>query len=160
MNSRLHPLNGGPQCARRLITISRVPVEWWDHLALGIFNRFSTTSSGKVFFGPSAFRSIKEFFTGRARYEKWSGTVKGLLLGVRFVTVDPVRRKHLRKINTEAKPKLPSGGLRHSDTPWDEGWHRLKDEKTNSHMIICVMIVISYKGHEYKSTQATSCAYK
>jgi hypothetical protein len=33
-------------------------------------NRFSTTSSGKVFFGPSAFRSLREFFTGRAHYEK------------------------------------------------------------------------------------------
>ena len=33
-------------------------------------NRFSTTSSGKVFFGPSAFQSLREFFTGRARYEK------------------------------------------------------------------------------------------
>jgi hypothetical protein len=41
------------------------------------------------------------------------------------------KKKHLRKINTEAKPKLPSGELRHSDTPWDEGWHRLNDEKTN-----------------------------
>jgi hypothetical protein len=27
------------------------------------------------------------------------------------------KKKHLRKINTEAKPKLPSGELRHSDTP-------------------------------------------
>jgi hypothetical protein len=47
-------------------------------------NRFSTTSSGKVFFGPSAFRSIKEFFTGRARHKKtiWhheGSTVGGLL---------------------------------------------------------------------------------
>jgi hypothetical protein len=37
----------------------------WEYL-----NRFSTTSSGKVFFGPSAFRSLKEFFPGQARYEK------------------------------------------------------------------------------------------
>jgi hypothetical protein len=27
------------------------------------------------------------------------------------------KKKHLRKINTEAKQKLPSGELRHSDTP-------------------------------------------
>ena len=67
-------------------------------------NRFLTTSSGKVFFGPLAFRSLREFFTGRARYEKRSGTVKGLLLGVCFVAEGPIRTKHLRKIDT--KPKL------------------------------------------------------
>jgi hypothetical protein len=55
-------------------------------------NRFSTTSSGKVFFGPSTFRSLREFFTGRARYEKRSSTVKGLLLGVCFVAEGPIRR--------------------------------------------------------------------
>jgi hypothetical protein len=54
-------------------------------------NRFSTTSSGKVFFGPSAFRSPREIFTNRAHYEKWSGTVKGLLLGVCFVAEGPIR---------------------------------------------------------------------
>jgi hypothetical protein len=41
------------------------------------------------------------------------------------------KKKHLRNINTEAKPKLPSGELRHSDTPCDGGLHRLKDEKTD-----------------------------
>jgi hypothetical protein len=82
-------------------------------------------------------------------------TVGGLLCRLRSC-----KKKHLRKINTEAKPKLPSGELQHSDTPWDEGWHRLKDEKTDWPMIICVMIVISYKGHECKSTQVASCAYK
>jgi hypothetical protein len=45
------------------------------------FNRFSATSSGKVFFGPSAFRSLREFFMGRARHEKRSGTVKGYCWG-------------------------------------------------------------------------------
>jgi hypothetical protein len=70
------------------------------------------------------------------------------------------KKKHLRKINTEAKPKLSSRELRHSDMPLDEGWHRLKDEKTDWPMIICVMIVIICKGHKCKSTQAVSCAYK
>jgi hypothetical protein len=79
---------------------------------LEYLNRFSTTSSGKVFFGPSAFRSLREFFMGRARYEKRSGTVKGLLLGVCFVAEGPIRRKHLRKIDTEAKPKLSIRELR------------------------------------------------
>jgi hypothetical protein len=34
------------------------------------FNRFSPTSSGKVFFGSSASRSLEDFFTDQARYEK------------------------------------------------------------------------------------------
>jgi hypothetical protein len=56
------------------------------------FNRFSATSSGKVFFGPSAFRRLGDFFTDQAHYEKRSSTVKGLLLGVCFIAEDPVRR--------------------------------------------------------------------
>jgi hypothetical protein len=73
----------------RLIARTRRMV---GHLALGIFNRFSATSSGKVFFGPSAFRSLGEFFTDQARYEKQSSTAKRLLLGVCFVVEGPVRR--------------------------------------------------------------------
>jgi hypothetical protein len=65
------------------------------------------------------------------------------------------KRKHFRKINTEATPKLPSRELRS-----DEGLHRLKNEKTNRPMIICVMIVTSCKGHKCKSTQAAPCSYK
>jgi hypothetical protein len=45
------------------------------------FYRFPATSSGKVFFGPSASRSLRDFFTDQARYEKRSSTAKGLLLG-------------------------------------------------------------------------------
>jgi hypothetical protein len=42
-----------------------------------------------VFFGSSASRSLEDFFTDQARYEKQSSTAKGLLLGVCFVTEDP-----------------------------------------------------------------------
>jgi hypothetical protein len=45
-----------------------------------------------VFFGPSAFRSLGDFFTDQARYEKRSSTVKGLLLGVCFIAEGPIRR--------------------------------------------------------------------
>jgi hypothetical protein len=69
-----------------------------------------------VFFGPSAFRSLREFFTGRARYEKRFGTVKGLLLGVCFVAEGPIRINTFGR-STEAKPKPPSGELRHNDMP-------------------------------------------
>jgi hypothetical protein len=51
-------------------------------LRAGKLNRFSTTSSGKVFFGPSAPRSLREtFFTDQARYEKRSSTAKGATVG-------------------------------------------------------------------------------
>jgi hypothetical protein len=42
-----------------------------------------------VFFGSSASRSLEDFFTDQARYEKRSSTTKGLLLGVYFVAEDP-----------------------------------------------------------------------
>jgi hypothetical protein len=60
------------------------------------FNRFSPTSSGKVFFGSSASRSLEDFFTDQAHYEKRSSTTMGLLLGVCFVAEDPKEREHLR----------------------------------------------------------------
>jgi hypothetical protein len=66
------------------------------------FNRFSSTSLGKVFFGSSASRSLEDFFMDQARHEKRSSTTKGLLLGVCFVAEDPKRGKHLRRILSEA----------------------------------------------------------
>ena len=70
------------------------------------------------------------------------------------------KKKHLRKISTEITPKLPSRELRHNDMPWDEGSHRLKDEKTDWPMIVCVMIVIDCKGYKCNFTQVAPCAYK
>ena len=61
-------------------------------------NRFSTTSSGKVFFGPSAFRSLGNIFTDQAHYEKQSSTAKGLLLGVCFVAEGPLRRNTFERL--------------------------------------------------------------
>jgi hypothetical protein len=98
-NSHPHSLNGGPQRPRRRIAGARVTAARWGHCArVDYFNRFSPTSSGKVFFGSSASRSLDDFFTDQARYEKRSSTAKGLLLGVCFVAEDPKEREHLRKI--------------------------------------------------------------
>jgi hypothetical protein len=118
-------------------------------------NRFLTTSSGKVFFGPSVFRSLREFFTGRARYEKRSGTVKGLLLGVCFVAEGPIR------INTfgRSTQKQSQSCQSESFVAYYQ-MYRLKDEMTNRSMIACVMIIIICKGHECNFSQAVSCAYK
>jgi hypothetical protein len=63
--------------------------EWWIARRLEYYNRFSATSSGKVFFGHSAFRSLC-VFADRARYEKQSSTAKGLLLGVFFSAKGPL----------------------------------------------------------------------
>jgi hypothetical protein len=90
------------------------------------FNRFSATSSGKVFFGPSAFRSLGHIFTDQALYEKRSSTEKGLLLGVCFIAEGPVRIKHLRKISMEIMPKLPYRELRHNIMPKTKGCTDLK----------------------------------
>jgi hypothetical protein len=99
-NSHPHSLNGGPQGPREgEIAGARVTAARWGHRACAdYFNRFSSTSSGKVFFGSSASRSLKDFFTDQARYEKRSSTVKVLLLGVCFTAEDPKEREHLRKI--------------------------------------------------------------
>jgi hypothetical protein len=76
----------------RWIARSCVPAAWWATSCSEYLNRFSATSSGKVFFGPSTFWSLGEFFTDQARYEKRSSTMKGLLLGVCFIAEGPVRR--------------------------------------------------------------------
>jgi hypothetical protein len=108
-------------------------------------NRFSTTSSGKVFFGPSAFRSLREFFKGRARHEKRSGTVQGLLLGVCFVAEGPIRRNTFGRL-TQSQSHQSEGFGVHVQM------HRLKEETTNRPMITCIMIVNFCKGHECNSS--------
>jgi hypothetical protein len=83
-----------------------------------------------VFFGSSTSRSLEDFFTDQARYEKRSSTAKGLLLGVCFVAEDPKGREHLRQFLSEVVPKLSPIELRHGDRSQDEGVNRLKDEMT------------------------------
>jgi hypothetical protein len=121
---------------------------------------FSVMSSGKVFFGSSALWSLGDFFTDQARYEKWSSTAKGLLLGVCFVAKDPVRTNTFGRSSQKAVPKLSSIKLRHKWMSQDEGVNRLKDEMTNRPVIACIMIVRICKGHECNFSQATPCAYK
>jgi hypothetical protein len=86
------PNNGGPRCVQDELADRAYPFHGRTTPRLDYFNRFSAMSSGKVFFGPSAFRSLGQFFTDQARYEKQSSTAKGLLLGVCFVAEGPVRR--------------------------------------------------------------------
>jgi hypothetical protein len=83
-----------------------------------------------VFFGSSASRSLEDFFTDQARYEKRSSTVKGLLLGVCFIAENPKAREHLRQILSEAALKLSPIKLRHSGRSQDEGVNRFKDKMT------------------------------
>jgi hypothetical protein len=83
---------GGPRCvqdesADRAYSLHGGTIPRSDY-----FNRFSATNSGKVFFGPSAFRSLGHFFTDQVRYEKRSNTANELLLEVCFVAEGPIRR--------------------------------------------------------------------
>jgi hypothetical protein len=105
-----------------------------------------------VFFGSSASRSLEDFFTDQARYEKRSSTAKGLLLGVCLVAEDPKEREHLRQILSEAVPKPSPIKLRHSDRSQDEGVNRLKDEMTQRPAMFCVIIVVICKGHKCNFT--------
>jgi hypothetical protein len=131
----------GPPRARNILIISQQRAQG------RCFWTFGIPKPRTIFHGSSSLR--------KTIYHREGATVGGLLHRRRSC-----KKKYLRKINTEAMPKLSSRELRHSDTPWDEGLHRLKDEKTDRPMMICVMIVTSYKGHECKSTQAAPCAYK
>ena len=106
-----------------------------------------------MFFGPLAFRSLREFFTGRARYEKRSGAMKGLLLGVCFVAEGPIRRNTFGRLTQSQSCQSKSFGVHFQ-------MHRLKDEMANRPMITCIVIVIICKGHECNFSQAASCAYK
>jgi hypothetical protein len=76
------------------------------------FNRFSTTSSGKVFFGPSAFRSLKEFFHGSSSLRKTIWHREGATVGGLLHRRRSCEKKHLRKPRTGTMPKLPIRELR------------------------------------------------
>jgi hypothetical protein len=79
------------------------------------FNRFSPTSSGKVFFGSSASRSLEDFSR------------------IKLVTKNDLapRRGYYWGYPLQSKaPKLLPIKLRHSDMSQDEGVNRLKDEMT------------------------------
>jgi hypothetical protein len=86
-------------------------------------------AQGRCFLDLRCPRSLKDFFTDQARYEKRSSTVKGLLLGVCFVAEDPKKNTFERSSQKQA-PKLLSVKLRHKDKSQDEGSNRLKDELT------------------------------
>jgi hypothetical protein len=67
-----------------------------------------------VFFGSSAPRSLGDFFTDQARYDKRSSTAKGLLLGECFVAEDPLRRSTFGISSQKAVPKLSFMNLQHN----------------------------------------------
>ena len=123
------------------ISTSRVPVAWWDHPSYRIILSFLSNELREGVFGPSAFRSLRQFFTDQARYEKRSSTTKGLLLGVCFVAEDP------KEINTFGRSSKKQYRSYHSRsfrivTSQDEAANRLKNEMTSRSMIFRVMNVI------------------
>jgi hypothetical protein len=71
---RPHWLSSGPQ---------------WTARRSEYFNRFLITSSGKVFFGPSAFQSLFAFRGSSSLRKERSSTTKELLLGVFYSAEGP-----------------------------------------------------------------------
>jgi hypothetical protein len=142
------------------ITRSIVPTAWWPTSCSKYFNRFSATSSGKVFFGPLAFWIFWDFFTDQACYEKRSSTAKGLLFGACFVAEGPLSKLAQADIAWRYMPKLWSRELRHSDMPWDEGLYRPKEEKTYQSRIVCDMFIVTCRGQECNLDRDASRAYK
>jgi hypothetical protein len=93
-----------------------------------------------VFFGPSAFRSLR-VFVDRARYEKRSSTAKGLLLGDFFFAEDPqvkntfsktiqvgVTRYNPKIVRTEAEAITKGASYQHYGE--NEGRYRPKKKKS------------------------------
>jgi hypothetical protein len=116
----------------RWIARSLVYTERWTTRRLEYFDRFSSTSSGKVFFGPSAFRSLWDFFANRARYEKRSSTAKGLLLGACFFAEGPPSKNTFGSVlcklrQHEGTSRSYNPGSFSMTAPWDEWQHRLKE---------------------------------
>jgi hypothetical protein len=127
-----YPPHGGPPRTSNILIVSR-------QRALG--RCFSDLQHSEVL---EIFSRIK--LVTKNELAPRRGTVGSLLHRRRSF-----KKKHLRKISTKASiarrytPKLPSRELWHSDMPCYEGRHRLKEEKTNRPMVICVMIVTSWK---------------
>jgi hypothetical protein len=123
-NSRSHPLNGGPQNPKRRTCMV-------GPLRARKLYCFPATSSGKVFFGPSASRSLRRlFFMDQARYEKRSSAVKGLLLGPCFVAEGPAGRNTFGKACLYVISMLPLVKLWYYGVSEDEGSNRLKGGMT------------------------------
>jgi hypothetical protein len=111
LKSHPHSLHGGPRCVQDESADRAYPLHGGTTSRSDYFNRFLATSSGKVFFGPSAFRSLVQFFTDQVRYEKRSSIAKGLLLGVCFVAEDPVRRNTFRRSTRKQHRSYPTGNF-------------------------------------------------
>jgi hypothetical protein len=143
----LHSLNGGPLDTWSVLIISR---QWAQGRC---FSDPRHSEAFEIFRGSSLLRKTIQHREG--------ATVGGLLLHRSFF-----KQKHLRwddmhaDITRTYMPKLQPRKLRHNDAPWDEGWHRIKEEKTVQSLIICVMFVICYQGHKCNFDRAASRAYK
>jgi hypothetical protein len=109
---RLHWLSGGPPEARNILIVSRQRAQG---------RCFSDLQHSEAFV----------FFADRARYEKRSSTVKGLLLGVFFSVEGPQGKNTFDKMIQKLVEVIFSLG----STPRDEAqglWQQCKMPKVNS----------------------------
>jgi hypothetical protein len=95
----------------------RVPIEWWDHLALRIFKSFLDNELREGVFRTFGIPKPKRIFHGPSSLRKTIWHREGATVGGMLHRRRSYEKKHLQKIKTEVMPKLLSGELRRSDTP-------------------------------------------
>jgi hypothetical protein len=104
-------LNGGPTSAQNILIVF-------------------ITSSGKVFFGPSAFRSLRVFHGPSSLRKKRSSTTKGLLLGVFFLVEDAQDKntfgKMIQKSSLPLSKVLKMKTLHRSNIAKCRSYHQLR----------------------------------
>jgi hypothetical protein len=94
------------------------------------FNRFSITSSEKVFSDLRLSEAFEIFSRIKLVTKNDLAPRRGYYWG-HASSPKILKKEHLRKILTKAAPKLPSMKLRYNDMSRDEGSDRLKDEMTD-----------------------------
>jgi hypothetical protein len=112
LNSRPHPLNGGPYCARRRIARSSVPVLWWDCLTLRIFKSFLGNKLREGVFRTFDIPKHKRIFHGSSSLRKTIWHCEGATVGGLLRRRRSYEKKHLRKARIGTMPKLPVRELR------------------------------------------------
>jgi hypothetical protein len=113
----------GHSASGRWIDRSLIPAERWAICRLEYLNRFSTTSSGKVFSDLRHFEAFEIFsrvkLVTKNDLAPWRATVGGILLHRRSSKQKHLRQYDMRNdIAWRQKLKLQTRKLRHNDAPW------------------------------------------
>jgi hypothetical protein len=105
------------------ISLSCVPVLWWDHLALGIFKSFLDNELMEGVFRTFGIPKPKRIFHGSSSLRKTIWHREGATVGGLLRRRRSCEKKHLWKARTGTMTKLPVGTL-------NQGYPLLKHEDT------------------------------